>query len=155
MGVQAPLDESGITHGICSPCYTHMTARMSLKPLPESVESLDKAVVVIDVDGRFMTCNRRAEEMLGSRKDLFLGYLSGEFFECDHARSVPGCGKNLSCPECPIRKTVARTRDTGVSLEGIPAFLNTRAGGKSLRRKLVISTEKDGEYVRLRIDSIS
>ena len=155
MGDREPVADLRITHGICPPCHAHMIARMEIKPLPENIELLDKPVVVVDVEGRFMTCNRKAEELLCSSRHSFLGYLGGEFFECDHARCVPGCGKNLACPECPIRNTVALTRETGISQEGMPAFLNTHKEGKPVRLNLLISTEKDGENVRLRIDSIA
>jgi len=155
MGEREPVNDLRMTHGICPPCYEHMKARMRVKPLPEYLDSLSKPVVVVDVEGRFMTCNRKAEEILGSKRDAFLGYLGGEFLECDNARSVVGCGKNLACSDCPITRTIKETRDTGVIQENVPAFLNTVDSGKSVRRKMTISTEKDGEYVRLRIDSIS
>ena len=155
MGEKEPINDLRMTHGICPSCYSHMVARMKIKPLPDYINTLDKPVVVVDVEGRFMTCNRKAEEILGSKRDSFLGYLGGEFLECDNARTVAGCGKNLACPECPITRTIMSTRDTGNTMENVPAFLNTRESGIPVKRKLAISTEKDGEYVRLRIDSIS
>lgn len=82
-----------------------------------------------------------------------VGELSGDVFDCKHA--VEGCGQNIHCKTCTIRKTVNETYKTGKSFSKVPAYPDLNYVTNENKIKFLISTEKKGEAVVLRIDEVS
>jgi PAS domain-containing protein len=123
-------------------------------PLREYLDGLTAPIVVVDGDGRVTTANRQARTFL--RKDLpeIEGYRGGEVFECEHARLPEGCGQTVHCSGCTIRMAVMDTLRTGVSRLRAPACLDCHTGNGVQRVEFLISTEKAGDVVLLRIDEV-
>jgi hypothetical protein len=61
----------------------------------------------------------------------------------------------LHCKTCTIRKTITDTLQTGRSHIGVAAYPDLRHITGESRIRFIISTEKVGNAVMLRIDEIS
>lgn len=143
--------ESIITHGICHNCANKIFLKMGMK-LITFLDSLDAPVVIVTETGNVKTANKQAQELL--QKDLsdIEGFESGEVFKCAYSKLPEGCGKTIHCSGCTIRKTVMDTFQSGKSHKKTPAYLNVDDPENSQKIDLLISTEKVGEVVLLRID---
>ncbi len=80
------------------------------------------------------------------------GQLGGDVFSCAYASLPGGCGQTIHCKSCTIRITVTDTAETGKQHERVEAYqeLHHITGDRIIR--FLISTEKVGDVVLLRID---
>ena len=142
-----------ISHGLCEDCSHHLHSQMGL-PLLEYLDGLSAPVVVVDADGTVKAANRQLRELV--RRDLssIERKKGGDVFECEYARLPEGCGQTIHCSGCTIRRTVTETLDTGLSQVCVPACLQQGRPGHSRRVELLISTERAGSHVLLRIDML-
>ena len=145
--------DSVITHGICEDCRFHVIAQLGMQ-LDEFLDGLPAPVVMVDSGGTVKTANKPARNILHKDMNEIKGYLGGDVFECAYAALPGGCGQTIHCSGCTIRNAVTETYNTGKSLLKIPAYLNRESRDGTDRLDLLISTEKVGEYILLRIDSI-
>lgn len=148
-----PENSNIITHGICNDCRKRVLAQMGL-PLKEFLDLLPAPVLLVDSDVKVKTANLHARSII--QKDIreIEGYKGGDVFECSYASQPGGCGQTIHCSGCAIRISVTDTYKTGKSLLKIPACLQKKSLGDSYDLHCFISTEKIGEFVLLRIDSI-
>jgi hypothetical protein len=142
-----------ISHGLCEECAHHLFAQMGM-PLRQYINGLGAPVAVVDANGVVKTANLQASELLQKALASIEGYKGGDVFECAHASLPGGCGQTVHCSGCTIRRTVMHTFDTGQSCLNTPAYLNRTASGGVERLELLISTEKVGDVVLLRIDAV-
>jgi hypothetical protein len=142
-----------ITHGICRSCAQNLLFQMGVE-LRKYLDSLPVPIVVVDPEGTIKTANDKTQKMLG--KDLLAieGYKGGVVFECCFARLPEGCGNTMHCSACTIRRAVMGTFATGKSNARIPAYLNQENSEGVREIRLLISTEKVGDVVLLRIDEV-
>jgi PAS domain-containing protein len=145
-------NRSPITHGICPACARKLMGHEQLS-MSEFLETLDAPVVVTDRDGVVLNANRNARDLLNIELEFVRGKRGGDVIECELSRSPGGCGSTEHCQSgCVIRRSVNHTFDTGEGLQHQLAqqMLITASGVRETR--LVISTEKVGELIMLRID---
>jgi hypothetical protein len=142
-----------ITHGICRNCAYHLFAQTGM-PLLEYLDGLGVSIVVVDAQGVVQTANEPARALL--QKDLpeIEGYKGGDVFECQYAKLPEGCGHTVHCSGCAIRRTVMSTFHTGQNRSRVPACLNREASDGIHETQFLISTEKVGDVVLLRIDAV-
>ena len=100
------------------------------------------------------SANSSALSMLSQEPAEIQGKQGGDVFECLYAELPEGCGKTVHCSGCTIRNTVMDTWETGDLHLRVPAYLQQSAGGVTTRLKFLISTEKKGGMVFLRIEEI-
>ena len=141
-----------ITHGVCPECAHHLFAQMGM-PLQEYLDGLAAPVAVVDGDARVLTANAQARTML--EKDLEeIDGQPGDVFECAYAGLPEGCGHTVHCSGCAIRRTVMATHESGRSRVHAPATLYAGTQADITPVDLLISTEKVGDVVLLRIDAV-
>lgn len=145
-----------ITHGICEPCQKYFFSPRD-NSLRGFLNTLTAPVVVVDDDMHMLDANDHALTALGKTRDATLGLRSGEVIECANARLPGGCGKTVHCAACTLRNSVRETFETGEGFTRVPAWirLGTETVDESQKRmRVMISTEKVGNVVMLRIDDI-
>lgn len=149
-----PDSEYLISHGICDECAFHLVAEVGM-PLREYLDHLDAPVLVVDGDAVVKTANKAAQDLL--QKDLFQieGYLGGKVFECVHSAEPEGCGQTIHCSGCTIRITVMETLNTGKNHLRVPASLDCKTKVGVCGIHYLISTEKLGNVVLLRVDEVN
>jgi hypothetical protein len=145
--------EDAITHGICRNCRGNIFFQMGVE-LGIFLDSLEPPIVVVDQEGTVVTGNDKIRKLLKKELPEIEGYRGGDVFECAYARLPEGCGNTVHCSGCTIRRTVMETHETGKSLLRVPATLKRYAPRDQIDIKLLISTEKVGDVVLLRIDEM-
>jgi hypothetical protein len=151
---QADPAEVPVSHGICPDCIRQLFTHKR-EDLSTFLDRFAGPVLLVDSDGRIITANKQGFSILKKMPDEVEGKLGGDAFSCKYAELPEGCGKTIHCKSCTIRLTVTDTFLTGKSHVKVPAYpdLNYITGEKKI--KFLISTEKQGEAVLLRIDEIS
>jgi hypothetical protein len=145
--------EDVVSHGLCKSCYRHFLAQVGM-PLAEYLEGLPAPVVAVTPEGTIGAINAQASQLLGKSPAQVQGLKGGDVFECAYARLPEGCGQTVHCSGCAIRNTVMDTVRTGKPHIREPAYLNQCSSRGSCRFKLLISTEKKGGVVFLRIEEM-
>lgn len=155
MGTYATDTESRktITHGICDTCAYHIIAQAGM-PLQEYLDGLHAPVLVVNGDGIVETANAQARDILQKEPSQIEGQAGGDVFECAYARLPEGCGNTIHCAGCTIRRTVMHTHQTGESHTREPAVLNWESANETQQIPFLISTEKVGDVVLLRVDRV-
>ena len=151
-----PLSEQGdniITHTICMECATKVFADVG-SDLTNFLNTLGVPVILIDAQGTVCTASIQAQELLGRSMPQIQGRRGGEVFLCAYASLPGGCGNTDHCEACTIRNTVTDTYRTGASHCKTPVYVDRGAPGGTNRIGFLISTEKRGNYVVLRIDEV-
>jgi hypothetical protein len=74
--------------------------------------------------------------------------------ECAYARLPGGCGNTEHCKACTIRRTITTTHATGDGKVNVPAYQDIVTPGGIREVRFLISTEKVGNFVLLRIDEV-
>lgn len=142
-------EEREITHGICDECISNIEFQQGVS-LERFLDSLREPVLLCDDSLHVTFMNQSAAALLGVAKDVFTARRPGQVFECQHARYPQGCGRQIHCSGCAIRMAVLQTAATGRSVHHLPATLEQDDG----EVHLLISTEKAGRLVLLRIDDL-
>ncbi len=149
------FDEAVITHGICDACGEELMFEELGVPLREFLDTLDAPVLVLDADAEVHTANRQACSLLKKTLGEVEGRRGGEVIECKYSRTPGGCGEDIHCKSCTIRKTVLKTHETGKSFERVPAYPDICFGNEIKPVRFEISTEKVGGLVLLRVDDVN
>ena len=149
------FDDDYFTIGLCESCAHHFMA-MAGMGLAEYLEGLAVPTVVVARDGTISCANRPALDLLGKPPESIQGAKGGDIFECDYARLPGGCGETVHCSGCTIRNMVLDTMKTGIAHDKVRAYLKRAAPGDTPQfAKLLVSTEKKGNIVFLKIEEIS
>lgn len=143
-----------ITHGICSVCLLKMT-EYEPRAVGTILDYINEPVFIVDSTGTIQGANKSAQAMTGKSPLEIENIPGGNVFECSYSKEEGGCGNTIHCIACAVRNTVMDTLKTGKSYSSVPAFqsIDTPAGTRLI--KFIISTEKTGEHILLRIDSAS
>lgn len=147
-------DNEPITHGICPDCV-RKNLRHEAIDMTDFLNRFSHPVMVVDNDVRILAINRAALIALNKKAEEVGGRLGGEVIACTYARQPGGCGKTVHCKYCTIRNTVADTYKTGKSHVRVPAYADLHHITKENQIRFLISTEKVGDAVLLRIDEMS
>ena len=146
-------DETAITHGICRICIAKLFTEMKID-VKKYLDSLPAPVLMVDHDGIIKTGNKAALSMLKKDLSRVENFKGGDVFECVYASLPEGCGKTVHCSGCTIRKSVMATFETGRPLYRSPAYLKQGTSDNITELAFLISTEKAGDIVLLRIDDV-
>jgi len=146
--------DDAVSHGLCESCGHHLIAQLGM-PLPEYLEGIPAPVVTVNPEGAIGTANQKACQFFGKFPERVCGFKGGEVFECENARLPGGCGQTVHCSGCTIRKTVMDTMQTGMPHHGVPAYLNQHSESGSRSFDLIISTEKKGGVVFLKVEELN
>lgn len=146
-----PSDDEIVSHGICHDCADNVEFQLGVS-IKKFLNSFHVPVIMVDSDGRAITANGEALELV--KKELFAikHALLGNIFECAYSRLPGGCGKSTHCSGCTIRNAVKNTFTTGRSNVNLPATVAYKRDGSGDGVSLVISTEKVLNYVLLRVE---
>ncbi len=140
-----------ITHGICDECRVFFATNRP-ESLRQFLSRFDVPILCVDKDGRVVTANEAACTLLGKAQNDVGDVLCGDVIQCRWARLPGGCGKTEHCLGCTIRLLVTATI-SGESVLGQPAYFERESeDGDSHRTNLVLSAERQGQLVLLRID---
>ena len=110
-------------------------------------------MAVLDGDAVVLMASPRVAALL-ERNEPLHGLRAGAVFECANARLPGGCGRTVHCSGCALRRTVTDTFTTGRSHLRVPAYLRRRRNEGAVTVSLLITTEKVGGVVLLRIDHV-
>jgi hypothetical protein len=142
-----------ITHGICDSCSAYFFSDQP-HTLDSFLNQLPAPILMVNGEGTVVSANDQLLQFLGKDMAAVRGLKGGDVMECVYARLPEGCGNTRHCVACTIRNNVMATFETGQSLKRVPAFLN-RVDRQSVHKmEFLISTEKVGETVLLRIDEV-
>ena len=131
-GIDASRFESSVrsmkkNYGLMRRAFNHSPAPMII---------LDESRLILDL-------NEAALEFTKGSYENAIGKAAGDAFNCVQVQSGEICGKGSSCAECPLRKRVDETFETGVSQSNKRAVFRVATGEGALKVKwLLISTEK-------------
>jgi len=142
-----------ISHGVCKDCAFHLTAQAGMK-LRDFLEGLSAPVIAMDARGKVLAANEKAQGALGVELAVVEGKLCGDMFECVHATMPEGCGGTVHCLGCAIRRCVEETHATGESRDKVPAHISRSTPDDTAQIRYVVSTEKAGDIVLMRIDAV-
>jgi PAS domain-containing protein len=142
-----------ITGGICTHCDENLTA-YNRRTAGDILDSMRSPVLLLDGSGKVKLGNKMALAILGKEPGEVEDRLGGEVIECVYSDFPGGCGKTEHCEACTIRNSLAETAATGRSLKNVPAYQYLKTPDGIQRKRIIISTEKKGRYVLLRIDDI-
>ena len=142
-----------LSHGICERCVDNLTFQLGA-PLQDYLDSIPVPVLVVDEHVIVKAVNAKGCEVLGKERREIVQHLSGNVFECAHARLPEGCGRTIHCSGCAIRRSVSRTFETGEPLSQVPATLSRSGRNDPPAAELSITTVKAGGLVVLRVDRI-
>ncbi len=150
-----PVGSSGfeVSHGMCQECAEQFLANESLT-LEEFLNRLDAPVLMVNEDVEVLLANDQALQILGKNLETVKGFRSGDALECAHARLPEGCGRTIHCKTCTIRISVTETFKTGKCFRRVPAYLDRADRDAVQRIGFLISTEKVGDVVLLRVDTV-
>jgi hypothetical protein len=144
-----PAGTGPISHGICRDCAREVMS--SRRTLRELIDTLDSPILIVDPRGHVVDANRAARN---EQKRPFpaLPVRPGELLECPNAAEPGGCGTGAYClAGCTIRRSVARTLETGESLAGVEARHPVVREGNRTVARMLLSTEKVNGVVLLKI----
>ncbi len=149
--MQVGLADRRIAHTLCGRCRENFVFQMGV-PLQSFIDSLPAPIFVVDDDGRVKAVNRDGHALLKKGRNEVLGQLSGVVFDCAYAQLPEGCGRTVHCSGCAIRRSVFHTWETGESLIDVPATLRSERPGETAEIGLLVSTERMGDVVLLRVE---
>jgi len=142
-----------IAQSLCPACAEHFVFQMGV-PLQKYLDSLPAPIFVVTGNTEVQAANTLGLQLLNKESQDVLRKLSGIVFECAYARLPEGCGSTVHCSGCAIRRSVYETYETGESRINVPATLACDPNNPSQDVVMMISTEKMGDVVLLRIDKI-
>jgi len=141
-----------VTNGICSQCVDSIFDEQD-NALMEFLNSIDAPILLMQPDPRQVrTANKRACDLFQKDVSQIKGRRGGQVFECIHAFTEAGCGKDKNCEDCKIKNSVVETFASGKSFDGVSTILDIKKNGSIIPYNLQVSTEKVGELALIRID---
>lgn len=138
---------------LCPSCSELMVFQMGV-PLQTFIDRLPAPIFVVDNNGTVEAANSLGYRFLNKKPQDVVKKLQGVVFECAYSRLPEGCGGTIHCSGCAIRRSVHETYETGESRIEVPATLKYDGPDDPRDVEMLISTEKMGEVVLLRIDKV-
>lgn len=142
-----------VSHGLCRPCLEKMMEGRG-DSLENDLNRFDVPVFIVDSDARIVSANEHGQVLAAKDLEDIRGNLTGDVFGCLRAEDPAGCGETIHCRTCTIRNIVMQVIENGQPCLRQPACqdLDTVIGPRKVR--FLISAEKAGESVLLRIDDM-
>jgi hypothetical protein len=142
-----------VSHGLCRPCLEKVMEGRG-DSLDNYLNRFDVPVFVFDSNDHIVSTNEHGQVLSAKDIEDIRGNLTGDVFGCLHAEDPGGCGETIHCRTCTIRNTIMKVIENGQPCLRQPACqdLDTVIGPRKVR--FLISAEKAGESVLLRIDNM-
>jgi hypothetical protein len=147
-------EDNRVNHGVCQSCYRTILKNYGFN-LQMFLNLLDAPVFLVDADARVLAANNLAVAEVRKPVDLVRGKLCGTVLDCINAFLPEGCGKTPVCPDCTIRNAVNETFETGRPVKHRRAVVIRKNNGTRETVHLLVSTEKDGNIVLLRLEPVN
>ncbi len=147
-------DNTPISHGICEACADTVLS-LEMVTLRKYLDRFSGPVVILSPDLHIIAGNTEGCGALGKEPDALYGLLGGEAIECAYASLPGGCGQTIHCRTCTIRNTVTDTLTSGRGHIRVVAYADLHDITGDTRLRFMISTERIGRTVLLRIDEAS
>lgn len=144
-------NERPVSHGICNSCAHKMFADMA-ETMNDYLNRLPMPILVIDGNDQVVAANAKALEKTDLRPVENSRLRAGDVIECVHAIQPEGCGKTIHCRACILRRTILHTHKTGLPCSKVPASNDLQFLDKVETANYLISTEKVGELVVVKIE---
>jgi hypothetical protein len=143
----------GVSHGVCRNCLPKLVKDLG-QPLSEFLDELSSPILVVKEDLRVVAANAAARKLSPEPLEELCGRLCGEVIGCTHSKEAEGCGHTVHCLSCAIRRSVTHTIETGESCHDVPAYpdIGLISGEQGVR--FLVSTEKKGDFVQLKINPV-
>jgi PAS domain-containing protein len=140
-----------ITHGICEECLNEASIK-SPRKLRELLERLNAPVVITDQNAMIVAVNDEAASIIGRPTTEIEGFLCGDVIGCVNPTTEKECGETEECDDCDLRNLIENTYKTGETKNDVRAFATVLEFGVRRKVYFLISAEKLGDVVLLRID---
>lgn len=140
-----------ISHGICKKCAKIMFSEVA-ESLDTFLERFNVPILVIDAAENVLAANKRALARASLKAADLPGMRCGDVLQCINATDAAGCGRTVHCHSCVIRNSVLHTQATGLPVVQVPSFPDLQQFTDKGISCLLISTEKIGEIVLLKIE---
>ncbi len=115
------------------------------------LEAIDQPALLLQENPRqVVAANQRALALFG--KTHVAGRRGGEVFDCIHAFSEAGCGKDPHCEPCTIKGAIVNTFSTCQPHRSVAATLQVSKAEGIRPYTLQVSTEKAGDLALVRIE---
>ena len=142
--------DAPVSHGICPDCS--VDAQFVRERLDEALNRLSGPVMAVDGEGCVLGSNSLAAALVRSDAASMRGRLPGDVISCVYAELTGGCGRTTHCTGCTIRRSFEHTAKTGEPVRDEPAFSYTRTPQGPTWKRFVVSTERVGPLVLVRIE---
>jgi len=146
--------DRGMIPPLCAACSELMVFQMGV-PLQTFIDRLPAPIFVVNDNVEVQAANTLGLKLLNKESRAVLKKLGGIVFECAYARLPEGCGKTVHCSGCAIRRAVYQTFESGKSLSDVPATIHHSGQGEPQDIALLISTEKMGDVILLKVEKAS
>lgn len=143
-----------VTGATCRECRETLFQPQTAQSLAAYLDRLDAPVLLMADDVRVLGCNTAALALLGKGAAEVRGQLGGNVIACAHAQLPGGCGNTKHCEACTLRHLITSTHRTGASHRNVPADQDIVLPTGIRAMRYVVSTEKAGNFVLLRIDEV-
>ena len=154
LGEKEPVKDTATEITMCVECLEFLDKQWRGMTVGDYLDTLDAPIMLVNAERRMVSCNKKAEKVLGKSRGIMRGLMAGEFLECHNSIMSEGCGKSIHCSACVIRKSIEGTIKTGEPVKEEPAYFNTVEHGVPVVRRIQVSTEKEGNMVRLQVQGI-
>ena len=136
-------DQILVLYGICEKPFKHI----------EWLEKIDAPVLLMQGNPRqVVTANKSALELFEKELHEVEGFRGGQVFDCIHAFTEDGCGKDRNCEGCKIRDAIIDTLATGKPHSGDATSLQIKKAAGIMIYELQVSTEKVGNMALVKIE---
>lgn len=147
------LIQRPISHEICLGCVRKFQKNESCSE--EFLTNMSGAVLLVDENRRILDANDAGFKAAGKMDPHRIrGLQLGEVFECTHALLSEGCGNTVHCRCCTIHRMVEDCQLTARRHLQVPAFSDKLIYHNIRSIRFLISTEKIGNHILLRIDAV-
>jgi len=141
-----------ITSGICLECIESILTQQ-YDSLISFLDNIEAPILLMQPDPRQVrTANKKACELFEKDLSQIEGRRGGQVFDCIHAFTEAGCGKDVNCEDCKIKNAVVDTFVSEKSFDGISTVLDIKRNNSITPYNLQVSTEKVGDLALIRID---
>ncbi|WLT32791.1 hypothetical protein [Geothrix sp. PMB-07] len=149
-----PESFGGVTHGICQACARKLFQEIPIQ-MDHYLNEMDTPVLLVNQDITTTFANQSALQMLGAGDGELSGLKLGAVLLCPYAQLKEGCGRQIHCSGCTIRRCVEITRDTGAPFFEVPVTLSRAGTSEPSERPFLLSSIRLGSMVVLKLDPLA
>ena len=144
-------EKIAVRYDICEKSFQQVPDKLNYS---EWIEAVDAPILLMQGNPRkVVTANRRALELFEKELYEVEGHRGGQVFDCVHAFTEDGCGKDSNCEGCKIRDAIIDTFTTAKPHNGVSTSLQIKKANGTMTYVLQVSTEKVGDLALVRIES--